>query len=312
MIQFTDDEHDKIVKFFMNHCSSYAGVCDVVMVHDKNLFNTTKNWQSYFNPLGKSRLNFLPSQACHGFMGTYLNNDSVVAVLTSVRSNRQKNSLAKEWCEFITGPNSPWRSLPKFEEAHVYMHGEKPLYIYVPVEPDTPAQLLVNFLIATRSVYEKYDMKLKVWADMRDRGLTDVEAMFFSWHLSATDDGPPFSVVKDREYNVHSFLNTWSVPVDFKRLLESNPILIASHNKWKERANYRPCNSIWNKLDMKFYPLLLEMDGNKKYEGCFPKFFKNKHSGRLFFENGMLPPYDRIVSMILERKGELYSDQGQA
>ncbi len=204
---------------------------------------------SYGRVSPKGRVKTENNAPCHASLQHWDSCD--VEVFYNWHRHHTAPTYNRAWVKFLLSKQSPWRAVtgasppitvkgklinsPRF----VLKHG------FILYNLDVPANLMVNFLIASRAAYE-HPKQIKWWKWLVDAGIHPAVAFFFCGQVHSR-------VSKRYTLNWTSY-GHWALNEDgcdkdyFKNFCTGT--VVRPSKLFSESTSYRPCNKVWGTPDM--------------------------------------------------------------
>ena len=185
------------------------------------------------------------NQPCHYSMGHKQTKKDLSVYYTMFKMKNKQ--LATRLAEWLIGDNSPWRELIKLNPPidvdgtvintlpFVLEHG------YIFYNLNTPANLLANWSIASRSEWE-YATNVETMFTLVDAGVHPSIAYFFSTVLFKDGDGWRYSARDHGHWCLNFMGQDENYITNFVTGTVVQPLAM-----YKDKQNYIPCNTVWGK-----------------------------------------------------------------
>lgn len=248
------------------------------IVDRSNPAGVTAWWVKTLDKKGETKEEYTTFGACHASFHSWCSGggygektDSII--VTSARVGRKNSGLmqghlsvkpkeldmkSKAWAEYLVSDKSAWNKVKA-----TYDEGLNSFIVNNAHE--LSPKYLMNFLIATRMIYEQ-PRRIETWHHLVESGFEEYEALFLSQIYWINADGS----YRKSPYTTHRPFNPGSTSL--KRLKNADYKWITG-NMFSGNA-YTPCNAGWDRADYSNSyteaEALFLVGTAKKYTGMFP------------------------------------------
>lgn len=251
-----------------------------------------------------------PAQGCHGAMSYAASNtDRAIMTAAWVNKNGDKEASEEYWNFMLDKKESPWRSMLGDAKTYVLRNTKGEMRA---IGFDIPKGVifgqLMNFLIASRTPWERPEAT-KMWKDLWSKqGFTKTEALFIVAHVApsnlsldkVTDD---MGLEPTSTYG-HWAYDAWSYPISFKNYEKS--VMNTGSAMRYGRRHYGGINVSWHsgKSGEKngFVKAIWHVE---KYDGIFKKLWVRTKGQDLTMKDARVPrTYKELVKIAKESRSD--------
>lgn len=257
------------------------------------------------NKTGDTEFHEYINRMCFGFtagLSPYKKGETHTPVNLYYRlaRKRDKDTFVDDWHRWIfSSSTSPWKILLKDGVTYQLQTDAKSTpHIKLPITNETPAQVLVSFLIACRAGWDEPHL-IRMFLDLKEKGWDDTLALYTAIYLGKEEDGRTvdnwasggYYTFSPKATNVYKWLKDKTPKYDEKNTFG---------------MRYKGIQDMWYEVKPDYYTkggFYKLIANSKMYEGAFPKNYLGNFK-TLQMPLTKMPSFDDLLKqkdLILEK-----------